>query len=102
MDNKEITFEQTFTPVSLVKFALPSVLVSVFTSLYPLVDGYFIKEYAGEIALGVGNLYYPVLCVFVSIGTMMDSGGNAELLACAVSAAFLVRYRSAGQSSGYF
>lgn len=48
MDNKEITFEQTFTPVSLVKFALPSVLVSVFTSLYPLVDGYFIKEYAGE------------------------------------------------------
>lgn len=80
MDNKEITFEQTFTPVSLVKFALPSVLVSVFTSLYPLVDGYFIKEYAGEIALGVGNLYYPILCVFVSIGTMMGSGGNAELL----------------------
>ena len=76
----DIAFEQTFTPVSLIKFALPSIAVSIFTAVYPMVDGFFIKKYAGEIALGVGNLYYPILCIFVSIGTMIGSGGNAEML----------------------
>lgn len=76
----DIAFEQTFTPSSLIKFAFPSIAVSIFTSIYPLVDGFFIKKYTGSIALGVGNLYYPILCIFVSIGTMMGSGGNAEML----------------------
>ena len=81
MDNQnDIAFEQTFTPTSLIKFAFPSIAVSIFTSIYPLVDGFFIKKYAGDIALGVGNLYYPILCIFVAIGTMMGSGGNAEML----------------------
>lgn len=45
----------------MLRFALPSVVMNVFTSLYSVVDGFFVANYAGTTELAAVNLIMPVL-----------------------------------------
>lgn len=53
------SISQKFTPISLLKFALPSMVMMMFMSCYTIVDGIFISRYLGSEALSAANIVYP-------------------------------------------
>ena len=57
-----------FTPVSLLKFAAPSIIMMIFTSVYGVVDGLFVSNYVGKTAFASINLIMPFLMIFGAIG----------------------------------
>ena len=49
----------------------------MFTSIYSVVDGIFVSNFAGETAFAAVNLIMPVLMGFASVGFMLGAGGSA-------------------------
>ena len=72
-------YTQDYSIKNVSLLVLPSIIALVIISLYQTVDGIFIGMFAGEIAVGVVNLYLPVIYVIASIGLMLASGLNAYL-----------------------
>ncbi|MDO5293596.1 MAG: MATE family efflux transporter [bacterium] len=70
---------QKFTPVSFLKFSLPSIIMMAFMSFYTIIDGIFISRYVGSNALSAANIVYPVINILLAIGVMIASGGNAVI-----------------------
>lgn len=68
---------QHFTFKKLIKFVYPAVIMMVFTSIYSVVDGIFVSNFAGEKAFAAVNLIMPVLMGFASFGFMIGAGGSA-------------------------
>lgn len=68
---------QHFTFKKLIKFVYPAVIMMVFTSIYSVVDGIFVSNFAGEKAFKAVNLIMPVLMGFASVGFMIGAGGSA-------------------------
>lgn len=62
---------------SLLRFALPTMIMMVFMSLYTIVDGIFISRLVGTDALSATNIVYPVLNLVIAIGVMLATGGSA-------------------------
>ena len=58
-------------------FTLPSVAMMVFTSVYGIVDGFFVSNFAGEIAFKSINLIFPFLMILGTVGFMFGTGGTA-------------------------
>lgn len=71
------SINQNFTTWRLLKFALPSIIMMVFMSLYTIIDGIFVSRYAGSNALSSLNVVYPVINIVIAVGTMIATGGNA-------------------------
>lgn len=72
---------QKFTPLSLLKFAFPSVIMMVFMSLYTIIDGIFISRFLGDTALSAVNIVYPILSILLALGIMLATGGSAIVAA---------------------
>ncbi|MGN1372849.1 MAG: MATE family efflux transporter [Candidatus Coproplasma sp.] len=70
-------FAKSFTFGRLLKFVLPSVIMMVFTSVYGVIDGVFVSNFAGESAFAAVNLIMPVLMAFAALGFMIGAGGAA-------------------------
>lgn len=68
---------QHFTFKKLIKFVYPAVIMMVFTSIYGVIDGIFVSNFAGETAFAAVNLIMPVLIGFASFGFMLGAGGSA-------------------------
>ena len=68
---------QKFTPLKLLKFAFPSMVMMVFMSLYQVVDGIFISRLVGSRALSAANIVYPPISVLFAVGVMIATGGSA-------------------------
>lgn len=66
-----------FTFKKLLMFALPSILMMVFTSIYSIVDGFFVSNFVGQTQFASLNLIMPVLMILGSVGFMVGSGGSA-------------------------
>lgn len=82
MGNKENTLMKIhlsdhFTIQKLLRFTFPTMVMSVFTSLYGVVDGLFVANYAGKTALAAVNFVYPVLIILATFGYMFGTGGSA-------------------------
>ena len=60
---------------SLVRFALPSIVMMIFMSLYTVVDGAFVSRFVGPDALSAVNLAYPAVCLVQAVGIMLATGG---------------------------
>lgn len=58
-------------------FTFPSVIMMVFTSLYSVVDGFFVSNFVGKTPFAAVNFIMPVLMILGSIGFMFGSGGSA-------------------------
>lgn len=71
------SINQNFTTRNLLRFALPSIIMMVFMSLYTIVDGIFVSRYVGSNALSSLNIVYPVITIVIAIATMLATGGNA-------------------------
>ena len=71
------SLNQNFKTLSLLKFALPSMIMMVFMSLYTIIDGIFVSRLVGESALSAVNIVWPVICILIAIGVMLATGGSA-------------------------
>ncbi len=78
--DQEKELSQEFTFWSLLKFVAPSIFVFVFIGVYQMVDGLFIERYVGEMAISAINLYYPIISLYIAVGIMIGSGGNAVIV----------------------
>lgn len=61
----------------LIRFTLPSVAMMVFTSIYGVVDGFFVSNFAGKTAFAAVNLIMPFLMLLGTVGFMFGTGGSA-------------------------
>lgn len=61
----------------LLRFVLPSIIMMVFTSIYSVVDGLFVSNFAGKTAFAAVNLIMPVLMALGAIGFLIGTGGSA-------------------------
>lgn len=69
--------DQHFTYKKLIMFTLPSIFMMIFTSIYSIVDGYFISNYVGKTPFAAVNLTMPALNILASLGFMLGTGGAA-------------------------
>ena len=70
-------------PVSLkniLKFAVPTIAMSVFMSFYTMVDGLFVSNLIGTDALSAINLTAPIIQLVTAISTMLATGGSAVIM----------------------
>lgn len=72
-----IQLSDHFNYKKLLRFAFPSIIMMVFTSLYSIVDGFFVSNYVGKTPFAAVNLIMPVIMALASIGFMFGAGGSA-------------------------
>ena len=73
----KIQLSDHFTYGKLLRFTLPSIVMMVFTSIYGVVDGIFVSNYAGKTAFAAVNLIMPYIMAFGVLGFMVGTGGTA-------------------------
>ena len=73
----KIQLSDHFTYRKLFRFTLPSIVMMVFTSIYGVVDGYFVSNYAGKTAFASVNLVMPFIMILGGMGFMIGTGGTA-------------------------
>lgn len=72
-----IQLSDHFSYGKLLKFALPSIAMMIFTSIYSVVDGLFVSNFAGKTSFAAVNLIMPVLMILGTLGFMLGTGGTA-------------------------
>lgn len=72
-----IQISSHFTYRKLFRFVFPSILMMIFTSMYTIVDGFFISNFAGKTPFAAVNLIMPVIMGISTIGFMIGTGGSA-------------------------
>ena len=73
----QIQLSDHFTYKKLFQFVLPSIVMMVFTSIYGVVDGLFVSNFAGKTPFAAINLVMPFIMVLGGIGFMVGTGGTA-------------------------
>lgn len=73
----KIQLSSHFSYKTLLKFTLPSIAMMIFTSIYSVVDGFFISNFAGKTPFAAINLIMPVLMILGTVGFMFGTGGTA-------------------------
>ena len=66
-----------FSMSALLKYTFPTICMMIFTSLYEVVDGFFVSNFVGKTALAAVNLAWPVVMILATIGLMTGTGGSA-------------------------
>ena len=65
---------------NIMKFALPTIAMSLFMSFYTMVDGLFVSNLIGTNALSAINLTAPVISLVTAVSTMLATGGSAAIM----------------------
>ncbi len=72
-----IQLSNHFTYKKLLRFTLPSVVMMIFTSIYGVVDGFFVSNFVGKTPFAAVNFIMPFLMILGSVGFMFGTGGSA-------------------------
>ena len=72
-----ISLSEHFTYRKLLRFTIPSIVMMLFTSIYGVVDGIFVSNFAGKIPFAAINLIMPYLMLTSVLGFMVGTGGTA-------------------------
>lgn len=72
-----IQLSDHFTYKRLLQFVLSSVLMMIFTSLYSIVDGFFVSNFVGKTQFAAVNLIMPISMGVGTLGFMIGTGGSA-------------------------
>ena len=72
-----IKLSNHFTYSKLIRFTLPSIGMMIFISIYTIVDGFFVSNFAGDIPFKALNLIFPFLMILGTVGFMFGTGGTA-------------------------
>lgn len=79
MENQSI-YQKPITTKNIMKFALPTIAMSLFMSFYTMVDGLFVSNLIGTNALSAVNLSAPIISLVTAISTMLATGGSAIIM----------------------
>ena len=74
---KQIQLSDHFNYGRLIRFTLPSICMMIFTSIYGMVDGFFVSNFAGKTAFAAVNIIIPYLMILGGVGAMLGVGGSA-------------------------
>lgn len=72
-----IQISDSFNFKKLIRFTMPSIIMLIFTSIYGVVDGFFVSNYAGKTPFTAINFIMPYLIILGSCGFMFGTGGGA-------------------------
>lgn len=72
-----IQLSDHFTYGKLIRFTMPSIAMMIFTSIYGVVDGFFVSNFAGKTPFSAVNLVMPFLMIVATVGFMFGTGGTA-------------------------
>lgn len=73
----KIALSEHFNYSKLIRFVIPSVIMMIFTSIYGVIDGFFVSNFVGKTAFSAVNLIIPVTMAIGAIGFMIGTGGSA-------------------------
>ncbi|MBO5322913.1 MAG: MATE family efflux transporter [Oscillospiraceae bacterium] len=73
----KIQLSDHFTYRKLLRFTMPSIIMMIFISIYGVVDGLFVSNYAGKAPFTAINIIMPYIMIFGSFGFMIGTGGTA-------------------------
>lgn len=73
----QIKLSDHFSYGRLLRFTLPSIIMMVISSIYSVVDGLFVSNLVGDLALSSVNIVFPVAMIVGSFGFMLGTGGSA-------------------------
>ena len=79
MENNH-SYGKPVTLQNILKFAIPTIAMSLFMSFYTMVDGLFVSNLIGTDALSAINLTAPVIQIVTAISTMLATGGRAVIM----------------------
>ena len=79
MENQNV-YEKPVTLKNILKFAVPTIAMTVFMSFYTMVDGLFVSNLIGTNALSAINLTAPVIQLVTAVSTMLATGGSAVIM----------------------
>ena len=74
---RKIQLSDHFGYKRLIRFTLPSILMMLVTSIYGVVDGFFISNFVGKTPFAAINFIMPFLMVLGALGFMFGTGGSA-------------------------
>lgn len=72
-----IPLSSHFTAKKLFRFVVPSVMMMLFTSVYGVVDGFFVSNFTGKTPFAAVNLIMPFIMAIGTLGFMVGAGGSA-------------------------
>lgn len=72
-----IQLSDHFTYKRLMRFTLPSIAMMVFSSVYGVVDGFFVSNFVGKTPFAAVNFIMPVIMILAAFGFMFGTGGSA-------------------------
>ncbi len=72
-----IRLSDHFDVKRLLRYTAPSIIMMIFTSIYGVVDGYFVSNFAGKTPFAAVNLIIPLLMILGCVGFMFGTGGGA-------------------------
>lgn len=72
-----IQLSEHFTYKKLLRFTLPSIVMMIFTSVYGVVDGFFVSNFVGKTPFAAVNFIMPFLMILGAVGFMFGTGGSA-------------------------
>ncbi len=73
----KIKISDHFNYSKMLRFTFPSIMMMIFTSIYGMVDGFFISNFAGAVPFAAVNLVMPFIMVLGAVGMVFGSGGSA-------------------------
>ncbi|MCI9211058.1 MAG: MATE family efflux transporter [Eubacterium sp.] len=76
----ENAYNQPVTLRNIMKFAIPTIVMTLFMSFYTMVDGLFVSNLIGTDALSAVNLTAPIISLVTAISTMLATGGSAVIM----------------------
>ena len=77
---KQSVYNKPVTIKNILKFARPTIVMTIFMSFYTMVDGLFVSNLIGTDALSAINLTAPVIQLVTAISTMLATGGSAVIM----------------------
>lgn len=73
----KIQLSEHFSYKKLLRFTLPSIIMMIFTSIYSVVDGFFVSNFVGKTPFAAVNFIMPFLMILGAFGFMFGTGGSA-------------------------
>lgn len=73
----QIQLSDHFTYKKLLRFTMPSIAMMIFTSIYGIVDGFFVSNFVGKVEFTAVNFIMPFVMILSTVGFMFGTGGSA-------------------------
>ena len=80
MEQKLDSYHQPVTGRNILRFALPTIIMTVFNTFYTMVDGLFVSNLIGTDALSAINLTAPAIGLITAVSGMLATGGSAVVM----------------------